>query len=253
MRRMRRHLTYANVMATIAAFIAISGGTAVALNGANTVFTDDIGNDEVRTGRRAQRLPDRRRPCPRRSKGWRGRHQRGGRDRFAHRRGHPQWLAGAGGTGERSGPRRATNSANQTIPDSTPTVISLDSEGFDAANLHESVTNNSRLTASDHGRLPGQRSSALGQTARRGSVSCGSRRTSACRKQSQSPRRSDTASATDDLIQDVSRISLFWLAGGLRGASALRNRNSHRDRVWTRLSRPARRSGNSRWPGSAQF
>jgi hypothetical protein len=45
MRRIRQHLTYANVMATIAVFIAISGGTAVALSGSNTVFTDDIAND----------------------------------------------------------------------------------------------------------------------------------------------------------------------------------------------------------------
>ncbi len=43
MRRVRSHLTYANVMATIAVFIAISGGTAVALNGANTVQSDDLG------------------------------------------------------------------------------------------------------------------------------------------------------------------------------------------------------------------
>jgi hypothetical protein len=43
MRRIRPHLTYANVMATIAVFIAISGGTAVALNGANTVQSDDLG------------------------------------------------------------------------------------------------------------------------------------------------------------------------------------------------------------------
>src|SRR6185295_6510583 len=43
MRRIRKHLTYANVMATIAGFIAISGGTAGALNGANTVQSDDLG------------------------------------------------------------------------------------------------------------------------------------------------------------------------------------------------------------------
>src|SRR5688572_27067109 len=43
MRRIRQHLTYANVMATIAVFIAVSGGTAVALNGTNTVQSDDIG------------------------------------------------------------------------------------------------------------------------------------------------------------------------------------------------------------------
>lgn len=42
---------------------------------------------------------------------------------------------------------RATNLAGQTIPESTPTVISLGSEGFDTASLHDATTNNSRLTA----------------------------------------------------------------------------------------------------------
>jgi hypothetical protein len=45
MRRIRRHLTFANVASALALFIAISGGTAVALSGSNTVFTDDIAND----------------------------------------------------------------------------------------------------------------------------------------------------------------------------------------------------------------
>jgi hypothetical protein len=44
----RSHLTYANVMATIAVFLVLSGGTAVALSGSNTVFTDDIVNGEVK-------------------------------------------------------------------------------------------------------------------------------------------------------------------------------------------------------------
>jgi hypothetical protein len=39
----RRHLTYANVMATIAVFLVLGGGTAVALNGTNTVQSDDLG------------------------------------------------------------------------------------------------------------------------------------------------------------------------------------------------------------------
>ena len=47
MRHIRRHLTYANVMATIAVFLVLTGGTAVALSGSNTVFTDDIANDTV--------------------------------------------------------------------------------------------------------------------------------------------------------------------------------------------------------------
>jgi hypothetical protein len=45
MRRIASHLTYANVMVTILAFIVLTGGTAVALSGTNTVFTDDIAND----------------------------------------------------------------------------------------------------------------------------------------------------------------------------------------------------------------
>ena len=40
---LRAHLTYANVMATIAVFLVLSGGTAVALNGADTVQSDDLG------------------------------------------------------------------------------------------------------------------------------------------------------------------------------------------------------------------
>jgi hypothetical protein len=42
-RRIRSHLTYANVMATIAVFLVLSGGTAVALSGSNTVQSDDLG------------------------------------------------------------------------------------------------------------------------------------------------------------------------------------------------------------------
>jgi hypothetical protein len=48
MRRIRRHLTYSNVMVTLLAFIVLTGGTAVALDGANTVFSDDIVNGEVK-------------------------------------------------------------------------------------------------------------------------------------------------------------------------------------------------------------
>jgi hypothetical protein len=43
MRRIRSHLTYANVMATIAVFLVLSGGTAVALSGTDTVQSDDLG------------------------------------------------------------------------------------------------------------------------------------------------------------------------------------------------------------------
>ncbi|MEK6326303.1 MAG: hypothetical protein AABM66_02105 [Actinomycetota bacterium] len=50
MRRIRRHLTFANVVSVIALFVALSGGTAVALSGSNTVFTDDIANDTQPAG-----------------------------------------------------------------------------------------------------------------------------------------------------------------------------------------------------------
>jgi hypothetical protein len=45
MRRVRQHLTYANVISTVCLFLLLGGGTAVALNGTNTVFTDDVADD----------------------------------------------------------------------------------------------------------------------------------------------------------------------------------------------------------------
>jgi hypothetical protein len=47
-RRIRQHLTYANVLSSLALFLVLSGGTAVALTGSNTVFSDDIVNEEVK-------------------------------------------------------------------------------------------------------------------------------------------------------------------------------------------------------------
>jgi hypothetical protein len=47
-RTRRRHLNYPNVMSTLAVFLAL-GGTAAALSGSNTVFSDDIVNDQVRS------------------------------------------------------------------------------------------------------------------------------------------------------------------------------------------------------------
>ncbi len=43
---MRKHLTYANVMATLAVVLVVAGGTAYA---ANTVFSTDIVNGEVKS------------------------------------------------------------------------------------------------------------------------------------------------------------------------------------------------------------
>jgi hypothetical protein len=44
---LRSHLTYANVISTLCLFLLLGGGTAVALNGSNTVFSDDIVNGQV--------------------------------------------------------------------------------------------------------------------------------------------------------------------------------------------------------------
>jgi hypothetical protein len=47
--RIRSRLTYANVVASLALFLVLSGGTAVALTGSNTVFSDDIVDNQVGT------------------------------------------------------------------------------------------------------------------------------------------------------------------------------------------------------------
>jgi hypothetical protein len=101
---------------------------------------------------------------------------------------------------------RATNSANQSIADSTATVISLDSEGFDTANLHDLALNNSRLTAPISGvyQINGRVRWANG---------AGGSRQLRIEKNLGQPlgktiaKEIDTASATDDLTQDVSTIS----------------------------------------------
>jgi hypothetical protein len=46
MRKVRKHLTYANVMVTLLAFVVLAGGAAYA---ANTVFSRDIVDGEVKT------------------------------------------------------------------------------------------------------------------------------------------------------------------------------------------------------------
>lgn len=48
--KFRSRLTYANVVATLALFFALGGGTAVALQGRNTVDSGDIINGQVKSG-----------------------------------------------------------------------------------------------------------------------------------------------------------------------------------------------------------
>ena len=45
---MRTRITYANVVSTLCLFLLLAGGTAYALDGSNTVFTDDIVNGDVK-------------------------------------------------------------------------------------------------------------------------------------------------------------------------------------------------------------
>jgi trimeric autotransporter adhesin len=47
MRSIRSRLTYANVISTLCLFLLFGGGTAVALSGSNTVFSDDITDNQV--------------------------------------------------------------------------------------------------------------------------------------------------------------------------------------------------------------
>jgi hypothetical protein len=48
MERVRKHLSYANVISTLGLFLIVSGGTAVALTGFNSVESNDIINGQVR-------------------------------------------------------------------------------------------------------------------------------------------------------------------------------------------------------------
>ena len=45
----RARLTYANVVSTLCLFLVLGGGTAVALHGKNSVFSDDIKNQQVKS------------------------------------------------------------------------------------------------------------------------------------------------------------------------------------------------------------
>ncbi len=48
--RIGARVTYANVVSTLALFLAVGGGTAIALSGSNSVFSDDIAPHQVRSG-----------------------------------------------------------------------------------------------------------------------------------------------------------------------------------------------------------
>jgi hypothetical protein len=134
--RLRSHLTYANVMATIAVFLVLGGGSAVALNGSNTVFSDDIVDNQVYSSDvRNDALSGGGLAAP---------------DLRANAVGSSEVANGSLGTSELSHSipaARVTRSSAQSIPDSLNTNLSFDQERYDTASVHDNATNNSRLTA----------------------------------------------------------------------------------------------------------
>jgi hypothetical protein len=137
MRRwLRSHLTFANVASAIALFVALGGGTAVALNGSNTVFSDDIVDNQVYSSDvRNDALSGGGLAAP---------------DLRANSVGSSEVASGSLGTGKlaHSIPAaRVTRSSAQSIPDSLNTNLAFDQERYDTATVHDNASNNSRLTA----------------------------------------------------------------------------------------------------------
>jgi len=134
--RLRSHLTFANVASAIALFVALGGGTAVALNGSNTVFSDDLVDNQVFSADvRNDTLSSGGLTAP---------------DLRANSVGSSEVTNGSLGTGELSHAipaARVTRTSAQSIPDSLNTSLAFDQERYDAAGVHDNATNNSRLTA----------------------------------------------------------------------------------------------------------
>lgn len=145
-----------NVVGYLALFFALSTGSAVALNGSNTVFSDDIVNDQVKTadvrndtlsggGLAAADL----RPNSVGTSEVAG-DSLGAADLASSSVGTSEIASGSLGTGAFASSipaARVMNSADQSIADATATALSFDSERYDSAALHDTAVNNSRLTA----------------------------------------------------------------------------------------------------------
>ena len=133
---LRSHLTFANVASAIALFVALGGGTAVALNGSNTVFSDDIVDNQVYgSDVRNDTLSGGGLAAP---------------DLRANSVGSSEVTNGSLGTGELSHAipaARVTRTSAQSIPHSLNTSLAFDQERYDTAGVHDNTTNNSRLTA----------------------------------------------------------------------------------------------------------
>jgi hypothetical protein len=133
---LRSQLTYANVISTLCLFLLLGGGTAVALNGSNTVFSDDLVDNQVFSADvRNDTLSSGGLTAP---------------DLRANSVGSSEVTNGSLGTGELSHAipaARVTRTSAQSIPDSLNTSLAFDQERYDTAGLHDNATNNSRLTA----------------------------------------------------------------------------------------------------------
>jgi hypothetical protein len=132
LQQLRSRLTYANVISTLCLFLLLGGGTAVALNGSNTVQSDDLGPG-------AQvKAPD-----------------------VADNAVNSSDVVNNGLTGgdirnlslgtaefSRSIPTaHVTRSGDQTIPNSLPVTLAFNSERGDSADMHSNTLDNDRLTA----------------------------------------------------------------------------------------------------------
>ena len=133
---LRSQLTYANVISTLCLFLLLGGGTAVALTGSNTVFSDDLVDNQVFSADvRNDTLSSGGLTAP---------------DLRANSVGGSEVTNGSLGTGELSHAipaARVTRTSAQSIPDSLNTSLAFDQERYDAAGVHDNATNNSRLTA----------------------------------------------------------------------------------------------------------
>ena len=133
---LRSQLTYANVISTLCLFLLLGGGTAVALNGSNTVFSDDLVDNQVFSADvRNDTLSSGGLTAP---------------DLRANSVGSSEVANGSLGTGELSHAipaARVTRTSAQSIPDSLNTSLAFNQERYDTASIHDNATNNSRLTA----------------------------------------------------------------------------------------------------------
>jgi hypothetical protein len=165
MGRIRQHLSYANVISTLCLFLVLGGGTAVALHGTNTVFSDDITDNEVYSadvrddtrGSGGLQAADLRSDSVGTSEitadavgaGEVANDSLLAGDLASGAVGSDEVIDGSLGTSELSRAipaARVTNSADEITRDNLGESLPFDSERYDTADMH-TATNNSRLTA----------------------------------------------------------------------------------------------------------